>query len=434
MGHPAKRSNEAPAFREEYELLPSATAASSQKVGSIQRIAELAVWKDLTRAVEEHREWMEQAQIELTEIPAPTFHETARAGYMAQRFEELGLERVRVDEAGNVIAERPGTSEHALIISAHLDTVVPAGVPIEVRRLNGRLYAPGISDNGAGLAAMLGIAAILQNSGIETGYSLIFVANVGEEGEGDLYGMRRLLAPGEVRSRVAAMLILDGSSVEHITVAGLGSRRFLIKATGPGGHSWKDFGRVNPIHALAAAVTQLARTPLPSSNGSRTTLNVGVIEGGSTVNAIPNSAWIKVDIRSTRLEEIERVSGLVETAVRGAVEQENRRGDGALELKIHTIGERPAAELVQPSRLLDAVRAADQYLGIQSRLERSSTDANIPLALGIDAVTIAGGGTGGDAHTPNEWYDPQGRDLGLKRILLTVLAVAGMSTNGAGTH
>ena len=343
---------------------------------------------------------------------------------MAKRFEELGLRNVRLDGVGNVLAERPGASQRTVIITAHLDTVVPAGVPIEVRRSNGRIYAPGISDNGTGLAALLGTAAILQKSEVETDLSLIFVANVGEEGEGDLYGMRHLLAPGELRSRVAAMLILDGSSVQHITIAGLGSRRFLIEVSGPGGHSWKDFGRVNPILALSNVMTQLARLRLPSD--PRTTLNVGVIQGGTTVNAIPGTAWMKVDVRSTRIEEIERVSVVLEAAVRDGIEQENRRAAGSLEVKIHTIGDRPTGELAMPSPLLDVVRATDKYLGIQSRLECSSTDANIPLSLGIDAVAIAGGGTGGEAHTPHEWYDPQGRDLGLKRILLIALAMSGI--------
>jgi tripeptide aminopeptidase len=388
-------------------------------------IAALPLWKHLARSAEEHREWLEQIQVELTRIPAPTFHESARAADVARRFEELGLEKVRLDGAGNVIAERPGASLRALVLTAHLDTVVPAGVPIEIRRSNGRIYAPGISDNGAGLAALLGTAAILQKCAVETDLSLVFVANVGEEGEGDLYGMRHLLSPGELRSRVAAMLILDGSSVQHVTIAGLGSRRFLIEVSGPGGHSWKDYGRVNPILALANIVGQLARIPLPSD--PRTTLNVGVIQGGTTVNSIPAAAWMKVDVRSRRMEEIERVSQALEAAVRGGVEQENRRAAGSLEVKIHTIGERPAAELRMPSRLLDVVCATDKYLGIQSRLECSSTDANIPLSLGLDAVAIAGGGTGGDAHTPQEWYDPQGRDLGLKRILLAILAMAGLA-------
>lgn len=397
----------------------------SYKGLSPPEIAGLPVWKRIAQSAEDHREWLERVQIELTQIPAPTFHESARAGDVAKRFEELGLKEVRLDGAGNVLAERPGASQRAFVLTAHLDTVAPSGVPIEVRRSNGRIYAPGISDNGAGLAALLGTAAILQKSEVETDLSLIFVANVGEEGEGDLFGMRHLLSSGELRSRVAAMLILDGSSVQHITIAALASRRFRIEVSGPGGHSWKDFGRVNPILALSKVIAQLTRIPLPSD--PRTILNVGVIQGGTTVNSIPSAAWMKVDIRSTRIEEIERVSLALEAAIRSGIEQENQRAAGALEVKIHTIGERPAGELSMPSQLLDAVRATDKHFGIQSRLDRSSTDANIPLSLGIDAVAISGGGSGGDSHTPNEWYDPQGRDLGLKRILLTTLAMTGIA-------
>jgi tripeptide aminopeptidase len=401
-------------------------ASLLRKTDSVQPIADSAVWKRITRAVEEQREWLEQIQIELTQIPAPTFHEAARAAYVAKRLAGLGLSGVHLDGAGNVVAERPGASRRAFVLAAHLDTVSPPGFPIEVRRANGRLYAPGISDNGAGLAALLGTAAVLQRCEIETNLSLIFVANVGEEGEGDLCGMRHLLAPGELRNRTAAILILDGTSVEHITIAGLGSRRYLVEVSGPGGHSWKDFGRVNPIHALANVISQLGRISLPAD--PRSTLNVGVIQGGTAVNAIPGSAWMKVDIRSTRAEEVERLSAALEAAIRNAIEHENQRGSCKLDVQVHVIGERPAAELSQPSRLLDTVRAVDAHFGIQSRLERSSTDANIPFALGIDAVAIAGGGSGGEAHTANEWYDPRGRDLGLKRILLTTLAMSDAAT------
>lgn len=379
--------------------------------------------------MEERREWLEQVQIELTRIPAPTFHEAKRAAAVAGYFRSLGLARVRTDEAGNVLAERPGASPRAVVITAHLDTATPVGAPVEVRRCNGRICAPGISDNGAGLAALLGTAAVLQQCGVATELSLLFAANVGEEGEGDLYGMRHLLSHGDVRHRAEAMLVLDGSSVEHVTVAGLGSRRFRIEVAGPGGHSWKDFGRVNPIHALANVIAALGRIPL--SCEPRSTLNVGMIQGGVAVNAIPSTAWMKVDIRSARREEIERLSKAMEAAVRAGVESENRRAEGGLEYRIHLIGERPAAELALPSHLLEAVRAADEYLGIRSRLERSSTDANIPLSLGMDAVALGGGGVGGEVHTPREWYDPQGRELGLKRILLAALAMAGITDAAA---
>lgn len=402
---------------------------NEQGISSLREIVALTDWERIARSVLERREWLEQVQVELTRIPAPTFYESERAAWIADRFRELGLERVRLDGAGNMLAERPGTSNRCLAITAHLDTVVPPGIPIEVRRSNGRIYAPGITDNGAGLAALLGAAAILQKSNIATELSLLFVANVGEEGEGDLHGMRYLLAQADLRRRIAGMLVLDGSAVDHITIAGLGSRRFLVEVSGPGGHSWKDFGRVNPIYALTRAIAQLREIPLPAE--PRTTLSVGMIHGGTAVNAIPHSACMKIDIRSAQNEQIERLSSVLEAAVRAAVEEENQRGAGMLQLQILPLGERPAAELPLGSRLLEVVREADQHLGIQSRLERSSTDANIPLSLGIEAVAIGGGGVGGDAHTPNEWYDPQGRDLGLQRILLAALTLAGVVEDSA---
>ena len=376
------------------------------------------------RSLHEQREWLDRIHIELTEIPAPTFLESERAGYMTERFRELGLERVRVDSAGNLLGERPGTRTGLIAVTAHLDTVSPPGMPIVVKRDNGRFYAPGISDNGAGLAALLGTAAALQRSPLETDLSLLFVANVGEEGEGNLGGMRHLFAQRELSERVQGVLVLDGSDIKHTTIAGLGSRRFFIEITGPGGHSWGDFGAVNPIHALARAVTQLNEIDLPSN--PRTSLNIGSIQGGTTVNSIPQSAWMKVDIRSSEAAMIQQLSLALESAIRVGVEKERQRGSGRLEARIAQIGERPVAELPPSARILEVIQEVDQRLGIQSRLECSSTDANIPLSLGIEAVATGGGGSGGGAHTLNEWYHPQGRELGLQRILLIVLRLAGV--------
>ena len=395
-----------------------------QTISSLPEILELPGLQRVVRSYHEQREWLDRVHIELTEIPAPTFLESARANYMAERFRELGLERVRIDSVGNLLGERPGRSNGVIALTAHLDTVVPPGMAVVVKRDNGLFCAPGISDNGAGLAALLGTAAALQKSQMETDLSLLFVANVGEEGEGDLCGMRHLLAQRELSERVAGVLVLDGSSIRHTTVAGLGSRRFLIEITGPGGHSWSDFGAVNPIHALALAVTQLNEIDLPSN--PRTSLNIGLIHGGTAVNSIPHSAWMKVDIRSREAEMIQRLSLALESAIQAGVEKESQRGSGRLEATIAQIGDRPVAELPPSARILEVIQEVDQRLGIQSRLECSSTDANIPLSLGIEAVATGGGGSGGGAHTLNEWYHPQGRELGLQRILLIVLRLAGV--------
>ena len=399
--------------------------AARRPLTSLAEIAGHPAWMRMMRTISEQREWLDQKQIELTEISAPTFHESARAEHIAALFRKLGLPGARIDSAGNALAERPGARNGLVVIAAHLDTVVPPGVPITVKRVSGRLCAPGIADNGAGLAAMLGLIAAIEEAGIATDHSLLFAATVGEEGEGDLYGMRHLFSQAETCRRTAGVFVLDGSSTNHITVAGIGSRRFQVEVSGPGGHSWSDFGRVNPIQVLSHAIAELSRVPLPEN--PRTSLNVGMIHGGTAVNAIPESAWMKVDIRSTRSEEIERLTESLEAAVKAAVRQETERAAGNLDATITTLGNRPVAELPESARILATMQEVDRYLGIRSRLERSSTDANIPLSLGIEAIATGGGGSSGDAHTLQEWFDPRGRDFGLKRLLLAILMTAGMA-------
>ncbi len=391
------------------------------------------------KIAEQDAGWITERHIELTRIAAPTFGEKNRADYVYQQLKQLGLDRVRRDAAGNVLAEVSGTgparARRFVVVSAHLDTVFPHDTRIDVHRGqardNGRdtgdvrIYGPGITDNGAGLAALLGLARMFRRAGLRAHDHLLFVANVCEEGEGNLYGMRHLLDAVEFRRQVRAMIVLDGANVEHISAHGLGSLRFLVKVEGPGGHSWSDFDLASPVYALAAAVSVFSTTPVPEQ--PRTTFNVGQIQGGSSVNSIPASAWIKVDIRSASMAEIRRVSATLEKAVHLAVERETQRArSGKLTWQIENIGERPAADLPAKARILETVQAVDQYLGIRSRVERSSTDANIPLSLGIEAVALGGGGHGGAAHSLHEWYDPTGRDLGLKRILLALCALSGV--------
>lgn len=399
-----------------------------------ETIAALARKAAVARALEwtgPEGDWITERQIEFTCIPAPTFAETARADYFVQQFTELKLDRVRRDGAGNVLGELWGTApvqkRRLLILSAHLDTVFPLRSRIEVHRQNGRIYGAGITDNGAGLAALLGLARIFRRAGLRLRDNLLLVANVGEEGEGNLKGMRYLLQQEEICRQVRYVLVLDGASVEHITAHGLGSRRFLVTVEGPGGHSWNDFGLANPIYALASAVARFAQTSVPTD--PRTTFNVGEIQGGTSINSVPASASIKVDIRSGSTEEMGQLSAILETAVREGVEEENRRAQtGRLTYELQDIGERPAADLPQNAPILETVRAVDRYLGIRSRVERSSTDANIPLALAIEALSLGGGGQGGGTHSPQEWYDPTRRDLGLQRILLALCALAGVDS------
>jgi acetylornithine deacetylase/succinyl-diaminopimelate desuccinylase-like protein len=370
-----------------------------------------------------------EEQIRITEIPAPPFQESVRAAYMKKLFSSTGL-RVETDDTGNVIGEWTGSSPEIVMVTAHLDTVFPAGTDVRVKREGGRLLAPGISDNGTGLAALVALSKAFREAKIKTTKTIFFVADVGEEGEGNLRGMRALVE--SYKKRLKYVLALDGSATEYVTTAALASRRVEITITGPGGHSWSDFGAPNPIHALGRGIGRFVTAHVPES--PRTSFNIGEVEGGTSVNSIPSSAHMKVDLRSESEAELASLEALLRDAVKAGIDEEmsaaRERGmAGAanlLILKINVLGVRPAGELAENSPLLAALLAADSQLGNRSRRERSSTDANIPLSLGIPAISLGAGGRSGGAHTLEEWYDPTGRELGLQRVALTVLSVAGL--------
>jgi acetylornithine deacetylase/succinyl-diaminopimelate desuccinylase-like protein len=370
-----------------------------------------------------------EEQIRITEVPAPPFQESVRAAYMKKLFASTGL-RVEMDDTGNVIGEWTGSSPEIVMVTAHLDTVFPAGTEVRVKREGGRLLAPGISDNGTGLAALVALSKAFREAKIKTTKTILFVADVGEEGEGNLRGMRALVE--SYKKRLKYVLALDGSATEYVTTAALASRRVEITITGPGGHSWSDFGAPNPIHALGRGIGRFVTARVPES--PRTSFNIGEVEGGTSVNSIPSSAHMKVDLRSESEQELATLETLLRDAVKAGIDEEmsaaRERGmAGAanlLILKINVLGVRPAGELPENSPLLAALLAADNQLGNRSRRERSSTDANIPLSLGIPAISLGAGGRSGGAHTLEEWYDPAGRELGLQRVALTVLSVAGL--------
>jgi acetylornithine deacetylase/succinyl-diaminopimelate desuccinylase-like protein len=316
-------------------------------------------------------------------------------------------------------------------LSAHIDTVFPAATPLNIRQEGSRLYGPGVSDNGAGIAAMLAVASVLATSRISHASPFVFIGNVGEEGEGDLRGMRQVFATPRWRDAIAYSVIVDGAGSDTVVAEALGSRRFEVIVRGPGGHSWSDFGTPSPIIALARAIEILSQTPVPAS--PKTTFNVGVIRGGTSVNSIPESASMRVDLRSTSSSEIERLERALRDALDRAVGQENKaaaqqkgRKPQIVQSEIIEIGNRPAGELAPNARLLRVLRAVDLQLGNSAQVQRASTDANIPLSLGREAVAIGGGGSGGGAHTLQEWFDCNGRELGLRRILLTMLTLSGV--------
>jgi tripeptide aminopeptidase len=371
-----------------------------------------------------NQEWITDQQIRITEVPAPDFKEGPRAAILRKLLESAGL-KTRVDAAGNVIGEHAGADpKNVLLLTAHLDTVFPAGTDVHVKRDGKRLVAPGISDNGAGLAALVAVARALNESRVRSKMTIVFAADVGEEGEGNLRGIRKLVET--YRPRLSAVIALDGASVEHVTTMALASRRVEVTVTGPGGHSWSDFGTPNPITALARAIVRFSAIRPPED--PRTSYNIGTIEGGTSVNSIPFEAAIKVDMRSEQEAELDTLEAALHGAVQVGIEEEMATSPvkEPLDVKYKVLGVRPAGELAPDSALFAAIRNVDRFLGNRVRLERSSTDANIPLSLGIPAIAIGGGGRGGGSHSLAEWYDPSERELGVKRVFLTLLAVAGV--------
>jgi tripeptide aminopeptidase len=368
-----------------------------------------------------------EIQVKLAEIPAPSFQEELRAAAVEPLLAAAGL-RVHRDKTGNVIGELRGTTEkEVVLVAAHLDTVFPAGTDVKVQRDGERLTGPGISDNGTGLAALVALARAMQAAKITPRRTILFAADVGEEGEGNLRGMRALVEA--YRGSLKAAIVLDGSGTDHVSTKALASRRLEVTVSGPGGHSWSDFGMVNPINAVVRAAVRFINTKVPSA--PRTTFNLGQIEGGTSVNSIPHEAKFKVDIRSENEEELARLEHALRecviAGVRDEMESARDRSKGKLEWKVDLLGSRPGGELATGSALMVALRGADEFLGNHSRLERSSTDANIPLSLGIEAIAIGAGGNGGGAHSLQEWYEPAGREMGLKRALLTLLDVAALA-------
>ncbi|MFY9530917.1 MAG: M20/M25/M40 family metallo-hydrolase [Candidatus Acidiferrales bacterium] len=397
------------------------SSSSIEPLAQDQRVAHALDWFESSSG------WITLQQIQLTEIPSPPFGESRRGELLRKLFESAGL-TAHVDSAGNVIGERPGSGASAkdvVLLAAHLDTVFPAGTDVHVKRSGTRLQAPGIADNGAGLAAIVAVARALSESKLNTGMTLLFAADTGEEGEGNLRGIRKLVET--YRSQLRAVIAVDGASTDYVTRQGLASRRIEVGISGPGGHSWSDFGAPNPITALARGIVRFSAIRLPDP--PRSTFNFGVIEGGSSVNSIPNHVAVKVDLRSEDQNELARMEDALRNAIQEGIDQEiaaTRDGDPSLHSEFHLLGERPGGKLADDSALLAAIRNVDRYLGNRVRFESSSTDANIPLSLGIPAIGIGGGGRGGGSHSLSEWYDPAERSFGLKRILLTALAVAGV--------
>jgi len=399
----------------------------------LSRIATLAADTRVHRAfhwLHLHELKLRQWQLEMIAIPAPPFAESARAEWFLTRFSDLGLANIHLDELGNAVATLQPPGPQALnpgpcvLLSAHLDTVFPPGTDCTPSEDGPRILAPGACDNAAGLTALLGIAAALQYAELRPACPILFAANVGEEGPGDLRGMRHIFSGTH---HIAAAIALEGSGNATVVDRALGSRRFRITLTGPGGHSWADAALPNPIFVLSEALAAISRLELPTT--PRTTLNCGTIFGGTSVNSIPESASADLDLRSVSADQLDVTEAQLLHTIRATVQATNPRN--LLDLEIARIGNRPAAALPSDSPLLGSLRAVDRHLHIATESRIGSTDANWPLSLGVPALAIGAGGSAGGIHTLHEWYDPTGRELALRRILLHLLDACSLAAEGS---
>jgi tripeptide aminopeptidase len=393
-------------------------------------LASPAVQRARARVVELEGEALAE-QLSIVAVPAPTLDEGRRAEYLRRRLAELGIEQVHIDAVGNVIGRFPAPRDadaSAVIFAAHLDTVFAAGTELIPRHVGNRIFAPGITDNARGLAVLLAVARALMQSRVATVRPLWFVCTVGEEGNGDLRGAKYLFRAEGPLSRPSAFIALDGSGIRRIVNRAIGARRLHITIDGPGGHSWSDWGTANPIHALGGAIARLQRIPLPTE--PPLTLTVARTGGGTSVNAIPASAWLELDLRSECSATIATAEAECRKVVAISVDEANeirRPGTAPLNLTVDVIGDRPSGCVAETAPLILSAVAATRVVGAQPELVASSTDSNVPMSLGIPAVTLGGGGESGGIHTAEEWFCGRDGARGLERALLTVLSAAGVA-------
>ena len=361
-------------------------------------------------------------QIDISEVPAPPFGEIDRALFMRDQFRARGIDDAYIDDAGNVIALRPGLSDQTLVLSAHLDTVWPGHVDVRVQREGTRLTGPGILDDAAGLVSLLALLDALNDGDFETQTDLLFVGTVGEEGVGDLKGVKYLFRESPFAGQIDAFVSIDGAGPARIVTGATASKRYRVTVSGPGGHSYGAFGIVNPAHALGKIISRFTSSHVPAE--PKTTYSIGRIGGGTSVNTIPDSVWMEVDMRSTSNEALDDLERRFLAAVEVGVSEENlfRAASGTtLVVDPVLIGDRPTGRTDESEAIFRAAARSSEFLGFEPSVGISSTDSNIPMSMGIPAITIGGGGTGGGAHRTEEWYDFQDAHLGLQRLLAMVL-------------
>lgn len=410
--------------------VPATAAAPAEADPAIRKITGSAEFKRAAAALDRgHDRWVEDI-VTITEVEAPPFKEAQRAKLFADMLRKRGLEQVEIDEAGNVIGRRKGTTDRpAVVVSAHLDTVFPEGTDVKVRREGEKLHAPGVGDDSAGLAAILSLIDAMNAARIRTKSDILFVGTVGEEGLGDLRGVRHLFTEGRYKGKIGAFFSLDGSGMDRLVTAGTGSKRYRVTYKGPGGHSYGAFGIVNPMAALSRTVVDLYQVEVPAS--PKTTYSASVVGGGTSVNSIPEEVWLEVDMRSERPDALAELEKSFLAIVDSAVSAENSARStsaGRISADKKKIGDRPAGETPETADIVRFAEAAYRAEGIEVERTASSTDSNLPMSLGIPSVTMSRNASGDRAHAPDEWIGIEKADnVKLKRILLaTILATAGV--------
>ena len=390
---------------------------------SVATLANEPAVKEAFAIIQRNEPEMLREQQRICEIAAPPFQESVRAAELKRLFEQLGLSGVRIDKAGNVIGTRPGTNPRPnLVFAAHLDTVFPPGTDVHVTRTGDLMKGPGIGDDCRGLVVMVGVIRALNEAKINTQGTITFVADVGEEGLGDLRGMKELF--GEtLKGQIDAFISIDGLGAS-ITNIGVGSYRYKVTFKGPGGHSYGSFGMANPIQAMGRAIAKIDQFEVPET--PKTTFNVGRVGGGTSVNAIPFEAWMEVDMRSSDVKELDRLDQKFKAVINESVAEENKRWNnrGAVSASAELVGLRPAGQTAESSKIVQTALGVNQALGLTARLSEGSTDSNVPMNQGIPAITIGGGGSGSGAHSLNETFDGQDSWKGTQRALLLAISMA----------
>lgn len=422
-------------------LLTVSPVAAQAPDARVRAIVDSASFRQAAAFIESDQERFVRELIALTEIPAPPFKEAARAKAFMTMLQQHGLSDVEMDGEGNVMgirrhgsmpaAPKPpggGRTGSLVVVSAHLDTVFPEGTDVTVKREGTKLMAPGVGDDTRGLALILAMIRALDAGKLRTESDVLFVGNVGEEGEGDLRGIKFLLHKGKYKDRIKQMLVIDGNESNGITRGGVGSKRYRVTFKGPGGHSYSAFGLVNPAYAMAGAIARFSRIKVPAS--PKTTYSIGAVRGGTSVNSIPFEVSMDVDMRSVSCAELKKVDEAFLAVVRAAVAEENAARstkEGTIQADPKVIGERPCGETALDAPIVQNAAAAIRAFGLTPAYSVSSTDANIPMSLGIPAITIGRGGPGDRTHSLDEWTDvePKANSVHVQRVLALLLAVAG---------